>query len=121
MHTYTFYTVKTLVCKTVILLSVNLAGHGQLVKRLMTMELLSLNCVYIYILRLSLVYQINLNNNKQGNKKQYFFYNSTKSITICMGWSYTQANISRDITQFGKVYLGSISIYESPVARSVEW
>ena len=43
-------------------LSISLAGHGKLVKMLKTLEphgIFSLNFAYLYILRLSLVYQIN--------------------------------------------------------------
>ena len=36
-----------------------------------------------------------------------------------MGKSYKQVNISREIRQFGKVDLGSLSIYQSPIARSI--
>ena len=55
-----------------VLLSISLTGHDQLVKMLIiTLEpniIFSLNCAYLYILRLSLVYQIKLNNNKQQEK-----------------------------------------------------
>ena len=46
------------------LLSISLAGHGQLLKMLITLEphgVFSLNFAYLYIIRLSSVYQIKLN------------------------------------------------------------
>ena len=49
------------------LLSISLAGRDQLVKMLIT-GIFSLNFAKLYILRLSLVYQIKLNNNKQQEK-----------------------------------------------------
>ena len=52
------------------LLSVSLTGHGQLVKMLITLEshgIFSLNFAYLYILKLSFVYQIKLNNNGHKN------------------------------------------------------
>ena len=62
------------------LLSISLAGHGQLVKMRITLEphcIFSLYFAYLSILRLSLVYQIKLNNNRQqektGSKQSYFY------------------------------------------------
>ena len=61
-------------------LSISQAGHGQLVKMLITLEphgIFSLNFAYLYIVRLSLVYQIKLNNSRQEEKNAlnnlYFF------------------------------------------------
>ena len=48
--------------------SISLASHGLLVKMLITLEphgIFSLNSAYLYIFRLSLVYHIKLNNNRQ--------------------------------------------------------
>ena len=56
---------------TYVLLSISLAGHGQFVKMLIFLVPLGiflLNFGYLNILRLSSVYQIKLNNNKQQGK-----------------------------------------------------
>ena len=76
------------------LLSINLAGHFQLEKILITLEphsIFSLNFAYLYILRLSLIYQIKLNKNRQEkerSKQSLFFYKSQetlKKINFYMG------------------------------------
>ena len=61
------------------LLSISLAGYGQLVKILIALEphgIFSLNFAYFNILRLSSVYQIKINNNRQQelcrSKQSYF-------------------------------------------------
>ena len=53
-----------------------LASHGQLVKMPITLEphgIFSLNLAYLYILRLSSVYQIKLNNNRQQENNALIF------------------------------------------------
>ena len=53
------------------LLSINLASHGELVIMFIFLEphgIFSLNFPYLYILRLSSVYSIKLNNNKQQER-----------------------------------------------------
>ena len=53
------------------LLSISLAGHGQLVKMLITIEphgMFTLKFAYLYILRLSSVYLLKLNDNIQQEK-----------------------------------------------------
>ena len=55
-----------------LLIIINLASHGQIVKMPITLEphgTFSLNFAYLYISRLSSVYQIRLNDNKQQEKK----------------------------------------------------
>ena len=69
------------------LLSISLAGRGQLVKMciaLMQHGIFSLNFAFLYISRLSLVYQIKLNHNrhKKIGSKRYFFINPKKPSKI---------------------------------------
>ena len=50
------------------LLNISLAGHGQLVKMLRTLEphgIFALNLAYLYTFRLTSVCQLKLNNNRQ--------------------------------------------------------
>ena len=67
------------------LLSLSLAGYGHLVKMPITLEphvIFSFNFAFIYILRLSSVYQIAFNNNREQekclSKQSYFFINPKK-------------------------------------------
>ena len=77
------------------LLSINLANHGQLVE-------ISLNFVYLYILRLYSIYQLKLNNNRQQklcrSKQSDFFINPNKPyyITFYIGQSYKQVYLKWD-------------------------
>ena len=95
------------------LLSISLASHGQFVKMLITLEphgIFSLNFAFLYILKLSSVYQIKLNNYRQQelcrSKQSYFFYKSQvtlqSNINFYMGQSYKQVSISRDKMQSSK-------------------
>ena len=71
-------------------------SHGQLVKMFITLGphgIFSLNFAYLNILRLSSVYQIKLNKNRQQelcrSKQLCFFNKSQETINFYMGHSYT--------------------------------
>ena len=109
--------------------SVSLAGHGQIVKMLITLE--PHVSFHYNILRLSSVYRIMLNNNRQQElcrlKQSYFFVNPKKPLKFMLTFTWVSflagISISRDVMQSSKTctnYIGYLAYNVIKIKITIE-